>query len=313
LYPAANASSEAESFFIKPCVRAEDNAKHDQNVFSEVNANAGETHNLLLEKGTDVTNETKTASGKTSIAVVTGGSRGLGKSTVLALAERGVNSIFTFASKSKEADDVVLAVAKAGAKAAAFQLDAGKVDDFDRFVDRVSSTAREWGSERIDYLVNNAGISHHNAFDKVTEEELDRVYEVNFKGVFFLTQKLVRIMNEGGRVVTISTGLTRFWMPDTIPYASFKGAIEVFTHYLAKDLGSRSITVNAVAPGAIQTDFSGGMVRDNPEVSKWVASITALGRPGLPDDIGPMIASLLSDANRWVTAQRIEASGGMNL
>jgi NAD(P)-dependent dehydrogenase (short-subunit alcohol dehydrogenase family) len=216
-----------------------------------VNANAGEAHNFLLERRMDMSNETKHASGKTRIAVVRGGSRGLGKSTVLALAERGVNSIFTFASKSKEADEVVLAVSKAGAKAAAFQLDTGKVGDFDNFVDRVSSTAREWGSERIDYLVNNAGISHHKAFDKVTEEELDRVYAVNFKGVFFLAQKLVRIMNDGGRVVNISTGLTRFWTPDTIPYASLKGATEVFTLYLAKELGPRSITVNAVAPGAI--------------------------------------------------------------
>jgi len=258
-------------------------------------------------------NEAENASRKTRIAVVTGGSRGLGKSTVLALAERGVNSIFTFASKSKEADDVVSAVAKAGAEAAALQLDAGKVGDFDSFVYRVSSTVKEWGSDRIDYLVNNAGISHHKAFDKVTEEELDGVYAVNFKGVFFLTQKLVRIMNDGGRIVNISSGLTRFWTPDTIPYASLKGAIEVFTHYLAQELGPRSITVNAVAPGAIQTDFSGGVVRDNPEVNKRVAAMTALGRPGLPDDIGPMIASLLSDANRWVTGQRIEASGGMNL
>jgi NAD(P)-dependent dehydrogenase (short-subunit alcohol dehydrogenase family) len=168
------------------------------------------------------------------------------------------------------------------------------VGEFDNFVGRVSSTAKEWGSDRIDYLVNNAGISHHKAFDKATEEELDRVYAVNFKGVFFLKQKLARIMNDGGRIVNTSTGLTRFWTPDTIPYASLKGAIEVFTLYLAKELGPRSITVNAVAPGAIQTDFSGGVVRDNPEINKRVAAMTALGRPGLPDDIGPMIASLMS-------------------
>jgi NAD(P)-dependent dehydrogenase (short-subunit alcohol dehydrogenase family) len=252
-------------------------------------------------------------SGKTKIAVVTGGSRGLGKSTVLALADRGVNSIFTFVSKAAEAEEVVSAVAKAGAKAVALQLDTGKVGEFDNFVGRVRSTVKDWGSERIDYLVNNAGISHHNAYDKVTEDELDKVYQVNFKGVFFLTQRLARIINDGGRIVNISSGLTRFWTPDTIPYASLKGAIEVFTHYLAKELGPRSITVNAVAPGAIQTDFSGGVVRDNPEVNKRVAAMTALGRPGLPNDIGPMIASLLSDGNRWVTAQRIEVSGGMNL
>ncbi|HEY6340415.1 MAG TPA: SDR family oxidoreductase [Bryobacteraceae bacterium] len=260
-----------------------------------------------------MTNEARFASRRTRIAVVTGGSRGLGRSTVLALAERGVNTIFTFVSRSAEADEVISAATNAGVKAVAFRLDTGEVGEFDNFVGRVNSTVREWGSERIDYLVNNAGIAHHNAFDKVTEDELDRVYEVNFKGVFFLTQKLVRIMHNGGRIVNISTGLTRFWTPDTIPYASLKGAIEVFTHYLAKELGPRSITVNAVAPGAIQTDFSGGMVRDNPEINKQVAAMTVLGRAGLPDDIGPMIASLLSDANRWVTAQRIEASGGMNL
>ncbi len=258
-------------------------------------------------------NEAKETSGKTKIAVVTGGSRGIGKSTVLALAERGVNSIFTFVSASKEADEVVSAVAKFGAQAVAFKLDTGIVGEFDGFVERVNSTVRGWGAEHIDYLVNNAGISHHNAFDKVTEEELDKLYAVNFKGVFFLTQKLVRIMNDGGRIVNISSGLARFWTPNTVPYASLKGAIEVFTHYLAKDLGPRGITVNAVAPGAIQTDFSGGMVRDNPEVNKMVSEATALGRPGLPDDIGPMIASFLSDANRWVTAQRIEVSGGMYL
>ena len=260
-----------------------------------------------------MTNETKNASKRPRIAVVTGGSRGLGKSTVLALAERGVNSMFTFASKSEEADEVISAVTKAGAKAAAFQLDLGKVGEFDNFIGRLKSAVRDWGSERIDYLVNNGGISHHNAFDKVTEDELDRLYEVNFKGLFFLTQKLLRIMNDGGRIVNISTGLTRFWTPNTIPYASLKGAVEVFTHYLAKELGPRSITANAVAPGAIQTDFSGGIVRDNPEVNKQIAAMTALGRPGLPDDIGPMVASLLSDANHWVTGQRIEASGGMNL
>lgn len=247
------------------------------------------------------------------IAIVTGGSRGLGANTVLALARRGVNVILTYRSGREEADKVVAAAAEAGADAVALQLDSADVGSFDGFVGSVRAALDDWGVERLDYLVNNAGMSDHTPFAQVTEELLDRVYSVNFKGVFFLTQKLAPLLNDGGRIINISSGLTRFWTPDTIPYASLKGAIEVFTHYLAKELGPRGITVNAVAPGAIATDFSGGVVRDNPQVNKMVAGVTALGRVGEPDDIGPMIASLLSDGNRWVTGQRIEVSGGMNL
>ena len=247
------------------------------------------------------------------IAIVTGGSRGLGANTVLALARRGVNTIFTYRSGRDEADKVAKAASEAGAEAVALQLDSANVGSFDDFVASVRAALDDWGVERFDYLVNNAGMSDHTPFAQVTEALLDQVYAVNFKGVFFLTQKLVPLMNDGGRIVNISTGLTRFWTPDTVPYASLKGAIEVLTHYLAKEFGPRGITVNAVAPGAIATDFSGGVVRDNPQVNKMVAGMTALGRVGEPDDIGPMIASLLSDGNRWVTAQRIEVSGGMNL
>jgi len=247
------------------------------------------------------------------IALITGGSRGLGRSTVLSLARRGVDSIFTYNANQIEADKVVSMVAETGRKVVALQLDTGNVSAFDNFVSKMQQALAGLGATNFDYLVNNAGISHHNAFAATTEAELDALYNVNFKGVFFLTQKLLPLMNDGGRIVNISTGLTRFTTPDTIPYASLKGAIEVFTHYLAKELGPRQITVNAVAPGAIQTDFSGGTVRDNPAVNKLVAGMTALGRPGVPDDIGPMVASLLSDDNRWVTGQRIEVSGGMNL
>lgn len=247
------------------------------------------------------------------IAIVTGGSRGLGANTVLALANSGVDTILTYRSGREEADKMVAAVEQAGARAVALPLDSGKAGSFDAFADGVQAALKDWGAERFDYLVNNAGMSDHTPFAKVTEELLDQVYSVNFKGVFFVTQKLVPLMNDGGRIVNISSGLTRFWTPDTIPYASLKGAIEVFTHYLAKELGPRGITVNAVAPGAIATDFSGGVVRDNPEVNKQVAGTTALGRVGEPNDIGPMIASLLTGGNRWVTAQRIEVSGGMNL
>lgn len=253
------------------------------------------------------------ASSNAKIAIVTGASRGLGRSTVFSLAKRGVNAIFTYNSNREEADKVVAAAGEAGAKAIALQLDTGNLGAFDGFVESVRSALFGLGAEHFDYLVNNAGISHHNAFDKITEAELDKVYAVNFKGVFFLTQKLLPLIDDGGRIVNISTGLTCFWTPDTIPYASMKGAIEVFTRYLAKELGARGIAVNSVAPGAIATDFSGGTVRDNPEVNKHVAEMTALGRAGLPDDIGPMIASLLSEENRWVTGQRIEVSGGMVL
>ena len=247
------------------------------------------------------------------IAIVTGGSRGLGRSTVLALAKRGINSIFTYNSAADEAEKVVAAVEEVGAKAVALKLDAGAVRSFDAFVSQVREALTALGADRLDYLVNNAGLSDHTKLTELTEDVLDRLYAVNFKGVVFLTQKLLPIINDGGRIVNISTGLTRFTTPDTIPYASLKGAIDVFTLYMAKELGPRGITVNAVAPGAIQTDFSGGVVRDNPAVNKHVASITAFGRPGLPDDIGPLVASLLSDDARWVTGQRIEASGGMNL
>ncbi|OPB00922.1 3-oxoacyl-ACP reductase [Pseudomonas fluorescens] len=247
------------------------------------------------------------------IALVTGGSRGLGRSTVLALARRNVQSIFTYNSNEAEAEKVVAAVREAGSTAIALQLDTGKISALASFVESVRKALTMLGAERLDYLVNNAGISHHKALENTTEAELDQLYEVNFKGVFFLTQQLLPHINDGGRIINISTGLTRFCVPDSGPYAALKGAIEVLTRYQAKELGPRRITVNSVAPGAIQTDFSGGAVRDNPEANKFVSSVTALGRPGLPDDIGPLVASLLSEDSRWVNAQRIEASGGMFL
>jgi NAD(P)-dependent dehydrogenase (short-subunit alcohol dehydrogenase family) len=247
------------------------------------------------------------------IAIVTGGSRGLGRNTVLNLAKRGIQVIFTYHSNRDEADKVAAAAGEVGASAVALQLDTGNAGSFDAFVAALRPALAGFGTDRFDYLVNNAGIAHHNSFAETTEAELDHVFNVNFKGVFLLTQKLLPLINDGGRIVNISTGLTRFTTPNSIPYASLKGALEVFTRYLAKELGPRGITVNAVAPGAIATDFSGGVVRDNPAVNKMVADITALGRVGEPDDIGPMIASLLSDDNRWVTGQRIEVSGGMVL
>jgi NAD(P)-dependent dehydrogenase (short-subunit alcohol dehydrogenase family) len=247
------------------------------------------------------------------IAIVTGGSRGLGRNTVLNLAKRGVSSLFTYRANQAEADKVVRLVAEEGQRAIALPLDTGKVSTFDAFVEQVRASLAQLGAERFDYLVNNAGTSNHTPFDKTTEDELDSLYHVHFKGVFFLTQKLLPLIKDGGRIVNISSGLTRVAFPGSGSYASMKGAVEVLTRYLAKELGPRRIAVNTVAPGAVATDFSGGMVRDNPEINKLVADATALGRAGVPDDIGPMIASLLSEDNRWVNAQRIEVSGGMSL
>jgi NAD(P)-dependent dehydrogenase (short-subunit alcohol dehydrogenase family) len=247
------------------------------------------------------------------VALVTGGSRGLGRSTVLSLARRGVHSIFTYNSNRAEADKVVALVGEAGAQAVALQLDTGKIPAFDDFVVRVRDALHRLSVQRFDYLVNNAGTSHHNAFEKTTEAELDALYNVHFKGVFFLTQKLLPLLNDGGRIVNLSSGLTRISIPGSASYASMKGAVEVLTRYLAKELGPRRIAVNTVAPGAIATDFSGGMVRDNPELNRRIASETALGRVGVPEDIGPMIAALLSDDDRWINAQRIEVSGGLAL
>jgi NAD(P)-dependent dehydrogenase (short-subunit alcohol dehydrogenase family) len=247
------------------------------------------------------------------IAIITGGSRGLGRNTALNLAQRGVDILFTWRVNQKGAESLVREVEALGRKAAGFRLDTGDLRAFDAFVAEVRKRLESWGRDRFDYLVNNAGNSQHINIDKVTEADFDAVVNVHFKGVYFLTQKLLPLINDGGRIVNVSSGLTRVAMPGSSVYGAAKGAVEVLTRYLARELGSRGITANVVAPGAIQTDFSGGMVRDNPEVNKRVAEMTALGRAGVPDDVGPMIAALLSDENRWVNGQRIEVSGGMAL
>jgi NAD(P)-dependent dehydrogenase (short-subunit alcohol dehydrogenase family) len=224
-----------------------------------------------------------------------------------------VDVIFTYRANKEEAEGLIREAEAAGRKAAASQLDIGSVGAFDGFVAEVRNVLQGWGKERFDFLVNNAGNSLHADFAKTTEAQFDEIFNVHVKGVYFLTQKLLPLMNDGGRIVNVSSGLARVSLPGSSAYGAAKGAVEVLTRYLAKELGPRRITANVVAPGAIQTDFSGGMVRDNPEVNKRVADMTALGRPGLPDDIGPMIASLLADENRWVNGQRIEVSGGMLL
>ncbi len=246
------------------------------------------------------------------IALVTGGSRGIGRSIVLSLAKRGVHSLFTYHSRPAEADAVAAEVRDMGAKAIALQLDAGDVSAFNSFVQSVQAALTNLEATHFDFLVNNAGNNHRNmAFEKANEEELDSLYRVHFKGVFFLSQKLLPLIRDGGKIVNVSTGRTRIIAPGGAAYGSIKGAIEVLTMYMAKELGPRKIAVNVVAPGAVATDFSGGIVRDNPEVNKHVAELTALGRVGQPEDIGLMIASLLSEDNRWVNAQRIEVSGGL--
>jgi NAD(P)-dependent dehydrogenase (short-subunit alcohol dehydrogenase family) len=243
--------------------------------------------------------------------LVTGASRGLGNNTALTLARKGVDVIVTYHNSEEDAQNVVSAIAEIGAKAVALQLDTSNTKTFDGFVEQVKQSLQDkWQTENFDYLVNNAGVGVHASFADTTEDDFDRLMNIHVKGVFFLTQKLLPLINDGGRIVNISSGLARFALPGYAAYASMKGAIEVLTRYMAKELGQRQIAVNVVAPGAIETDFNGGAVRDNPEINNFIASQTALGRVGLPDDIGGAIASLLSEENRWVNAQRIEVSGG---
>jgi NAD(P)-dependent dehydrogenase (short-subunit alcohol dehydrogenase family) len=248
------------------------------------------------------------------IAIVTGASRGLGKSTALNLAKKGVDVIVTYHRNEAEAAKVVSQIESVGAKAVALQLDTGNIKTFASFVEQVQQSLKaKWQTDRFDFLVNNAGVGINASITETTEEEFDQLMNIHLKGVFFLTQKLLSLINDGGRIVNVSTGLTRIIFPGYAAYASMKGAIETLTLYMAKELGSRQIAVNVVAPGAIETDFRGGAVRDNPEMNKYVASQTALGRVGLPDDIGGAIASLLSEDNKWVNAQRIEVSGGQSI
>lgn len=248
------------------------------------------------------------------IALVTGGSRGLGKNAVLKLAAQGTDIIFTYNSQRDAALEVVAEIEHKGAKAVALQLNVSDVASFATFTQQVKEALNQvWGRETFDYLVNNAGIGLYASFAETSEALFDELMNIHFKGPFFLTQGLLPLIAEGGRILNVSTGLARFALPGYAAYASMKGAMEVLTRYQAKELGARGISVNSIAPGAIETDFGGGRVRDNDDLNKYVASQTALGRAGLPDDIGDAIAALLSDNLRWMTAQRIEVSGGMFL
>jgi NAD(P)-dependent dehydrogenase (short-subunit alcohol dehydrogenase family) len=250
----------------------------------------------------------------TKITLVTGASRGLGRNTALSIARRGGDVVLTYQSRGEDAQAAIAEVQALGRKAVALQLDTGDVAAFASFADRLRTALREtWSRETIDHLVNNAGHGDYALIGQTTEAQFDGLVNVHFKGVYFLTQALLPLIADGGRIVNLSSGLTRVSYPGYAAYAAVKGAVEVLSVYMAKELGARDIAVNTVAPGAIETDFGGGAVRDNPEINKAFAGMTALGRVGLPDDIGPMIASLLSEDNRWVNAQRIEVSGGQGI
>lgn len=250
----------------------------------------------------------------TKIALVTGGSRGLGKNMAIAIAKKGIDVIITYNSKKEEADAVVKEIESLGQKAASLQLNVAESGTFDGFFTNVSDVLQStFRTNKFDFLINNAGIGIHNSFIGTTEAEFDQLTNIQFKGPFFLTQKALNVMNDGGGIVNISTGLARFSFPGYAAYASMKGAIETLTKYQAKELGARKIRANVVAPGAIETDFGGGVVRDNEQMNQQIASVTALGRVGLPDDIGGVVAFLCTEEARWVNAQRIEVSGGMML
>ncbi len=248
------------------------------------------------------------------IALVTGGSRGLGKDMALSLARKGLDVILTFNSKQAEAEAVVKEIENLGQKAVALQLNVAETSGFAAFFSDVKNVLRQtFNAEKFDFLVNNAGIGIHAPFSETTEEQFDTLVNIHFKGTFFLTQKAFPLMADGGGIVNISTGLTRFSFPGYAAYAAMKGAIETLTKYQAKELGERKIRANVVAPGAIETDFGGGAVRDNEQLNNFVASVTALGRVGLPEDIGGVVAFLCTDEAKWINAQRIEVSGGMML
>ncbi|QGY46696.1 SDR family oxidoreductase [Maribellus comscasis] len=251
---------------------------------------------------------------KSKIALVTGGSRGLGREMALSLAKKGIDVVLTYKSSKQKADEVVTEIRSLGQKAAAFQLDTANVKEFDEFLSVVTNYLNEeTGSKNFDFLINNAGTGLYAQFAETTEEQFDEMTNIHYKGVFFLTQKSLPFINDGGRIITISSGLARFAMPGYAVYSSAKGAIEVLTKYLAKELGPRGIAANVVAPGAIETDFGGGLVRDNKDINTHIAGLTALGRVGLPEDIGGVVAFLCTEEGRWINAQRIEVSGGMNL
>ncbi|PZR24918.1 MAG: short-chain dehydrogenase [Citrobacter freundii] len=246
------------------------------------------------------------------IVLITGGSRGLGKNMAIAAARKGLDVVITYHTNKTAADETIALIEDAGQRAAALQLDTGKASGFDHFSAELKKTlADKFGADRFDFLVNNAGIGIHVPFTDTAEEQFDELFNIHYKGVYFLTQKMLPLMNDGGGIINISSGLARFATPGYSAYGSMKGAIETLTRYQAKELGARGIKANVVAPGAIETDFGGGHVRDNAQMNQFIAGVTALGRVGLPDDIGGVVAFLCTPDAGWINAQRIEVSGGM--
>jgi NAD(P)-dependent dehydrogenase (short-subunit alcohol dehydrogenase family) len=251
---------------------------------------------------------------KNKVALVTGGSRGLGKNMAIAIAKKGIDLILTNNSNKEAADKVVSEIESLGQKAVAFQLDTSKINGFDNFVKRTTEYLQEHtGSPQIDFLINNAGTALYALATETSEKQLDDIFDIHYKGVFFLTQKFLPFINDGGGIINISSGLARLTFPGSSVYASMKAAVETLTRNLAKELGERKIRVNIVAPGAIETDFGGGRTRDNKEINARIAGITALGRVGLPDDIGGVVAFLCTKDAFWINGQRIEVSGGQAL
>lgn len=248
------------------------------------------------------------------IALVTGGSRGLGKSMALNIAGKGHDVIFTYRSNKPEAEKVVAEIEKLGRKAVALQLDVSETKSFNGFLENIKAVLQStWQRQDFDYLVNNAGIGIHASIATTTEDQFDTLTNIHFKGPFFLTQKLLPLIKDGGRIINVSSGLARFSMLGYSVYGSLKAAMEAMTRYQAQELGARGIAVNVVAPGAIETDFGGGVVRDNKDLNNMIASHTALGRVGMPDDIGGVVASLLTEDTKWINGQRIEVAGGIYL
>ncbi|HEX8268322.1 MAG TPA: SDR family oxidoreductase [Flavobacterium sp.] len=248
------------------------------------------------------------------IALITGGSRGLGKDMAFNLAKRGTDVIFTYNNRKDEAQEVVRQLENLGVKAATLQLDVADSKKFSSFINEVQALLKNtFEARHIDFLINNAGVGHHKPFAETTEEDFDNMVNIHLKATYFLTQKALPILEDGGAIINLSSGLARFSTPGHSAYASMKGGIETLTRYMAKELGNRQIRVNTVAPGAIETDFGGGAVRDNAEMNAMIASGTALGRVGKADDIGSVVAFLCSDEAKWINGQRIEISGGVFL
>jgi NAD(P)-dependent dehydrogenase (short-subunit alcohol dehydrogenase family) len=251
---------------------------------------------------------------KTKIALITGGSRGLGKDMALRIAEKGIDVLITYNTSADEAEKVAQQIRQGGRKAAVLKLNTGEIKSFDAFTTQLKETlTAQFGTDHIDFLVNNAGIGGYKLIEEVTEDFFDELFNIHFKGVYFLTQRLLPVINDGGGIVNVSSGLTRFTYPRSSAYASMKGAVEVFTRYLAKEFGARGIRANTVAPGAVMTDFGGGHLRESEESQKMLSAVTALGRPAVAEDIGGVVAFLCTEDARWVNGQRIEVSGGLQL